>query len=38
MGSQLIGVTRGLNYLHHNEVVHGDLKGVRGVSAVIIPG
>ncbi|KAF9646883.1 kinase-like protein [Thelephora ganbajun] len=23
----LIGVTRGLNYLHINEVIHGDLKG-----------
>ena len=28
---QLIGVTRGLNYLHQNKVVHGSLKSVRGV-------
>ena len=27
---QLIGVTRGLGYLHSNEVVHGDLKSVCG--------
>ena len=29
-GLQLVGITRGLDYLHNNEVVHGDLKGVRG--------
>lgn len=29
-GTQLLGITRGLNYLHSNEVVHGDLKGVSG--------
>jgi serine/threonine protein kinase len=26
----LVGVTRGLGYLHNNELVHGDLKSVRG--------
>ena len=26
---QLIGVTRGLGYLHGNEVIHGNLKSVR---------
>ena len=31
MGLQLTGVARGLSYLHRNEIVHGDLKGVRGV-------
>ena len=31
IGSQLLGVTRGLGYLHSNEVVHGDLKGVRWI-------
>jgi serine/threonine protein kinase len=30
-GLQLVGVVRGLGYLHSNEVVHGDLKSVRGV-------
>ena len=29
---QLIGITRGLGYLHGNEVIHGDLKSVRGES------
>ena len=29
-GLQLVGVTRGLGYLHNNEVVHGGLKSVRG--------
>ena len=28
----MVGVTRGLSYLHENEVVHGDLKSVIGVS------
>jgi hypothetical protein len=36
-GLQLVGITRGLDYLHNNEVVHGDLKGVRGVCFVILP-
>ena len=30
MKSQLVGVTRGLSYLHENEVIHGDLKSVIG--------
>ena len=30
-GLQLVGVARGLGYLHSNEVVHGDLKSVREV-------
>lgn len=29
--AQLLGITRGLDYLHSNEVIHGDLKGVSGV-------
>ena len=29
---QLRGITRGLDYLHSNEVIHGDLKGVSGAS------
>ena len=28
MESQLIGVTRGLSYLHGNGVIHGNLKSV----------
>ena len=34
---QLRGITRGLDYLHRNEVVHGDLKGVRGIHPVVPP-
>jgi serine/threonine protein kinase len=37
-GPQLLGVTRGLGYLHYNEVVHGDLKSVRGVHSTFPPG
>lgn len=37
-GLQLIGITRGLDYLHSNEVVHGDLKSVRGVCPGILLG
>jgi len=29
---QLLGIIRGLNYLHRHRVIHGDLKGVRTVS------
>ena len=32
---QLIGVTRGLNHLHNNEVILGDLGGVSGVHSAI---
>ena len=28
---QLLGIIRGLNYLHTHRVVHGDLKGVRTI-------
>lgn len=34
-GAQLIGVTRGLAYLHRNEVIHGDLKSVGGGHSVV---
>ena len=37
-GLQLVGVTRGLGYLHNNEVVHGDLKSVRGVYPAVLLG
>ena len=37
-GPQLKGVTRGLAYLHNNEVVHGDLKSVRGTCPTILLG
>jgi len=29
---QLFGIIRGLKYLHNNQVIHGDLKGVRRIS------
>ena len=35
---QLIGVTRGLDYLHHNGIVHGNLKTVSGIGAVVLLG
>ena len=36
-GMQLIGVARGLGYLHDNEVVHGDLKSVRRNCTTVLP-
>ena len=34
---QLLGIIRGLNYLHTHQVVHGDLKGVRMISLSLPP-
>ena len=34
--SQLVGVTRGLDYLHSNEVIHGDLKSVSRLYLAIL--
>ena len=36
VGLQIIGVTRGLGYLHDNRMVHGDLEGVSGEDFVIL--
>ena len=36
IGLQIIGVTRGLGYLHDNGIVHGDLEGVSGNSKFAI--
>jgi serine/threonine protein kinase len=35
-GLQLVGITDGLGYLHSSEVIHGDLKGVRGVYPAVL--
>lgn len=34
---QLIGVTRGLDYLHNCGIVHGDIKSVRAVHPTMHP-
>ena len=36
IGLQIIGVARGLGYLHDNGVVHGDLEGVSGDGAILL--
>ena len=28
---QMLGIVDGLSYLHHNDVIHGDLKGVSHI-------
>ena len=34
----MIGVADGLSYLHSNDVVHGDLKGVRHIDQAVFDG
>ena len=34
----MVGVAEGLSYLHSNDVVHGDLKGVRHIDQAVFDG